>query len=98
MQLSGIPTIQTVSLTSPRFYDVAYAGLAPNAPVAFENVCSLKDKTKRLLFRSGIEELMIRKSPSMLIVVGNRLDFDPGVPVVYYKSRIQRIRSHEYGK
>lgn len=98
LQTSGVPTIQTVSLTCPKFYDIAYAGLAPNAPVAFENICSLRDKTKNLLFRKGIEELLLRKSPSILIVVGEKLNFDPGVPVVYYKSRIQKLRNHEYCK
>lgn len=48
-QLMGIPTIQTVSLTSARFLDIALASLAPNCPVAFENMCAIRDTQEAYL-------------------------------------------------
>ncbi len=96
MQLTGIPTIQTVSITSVRFHAFAYDGLAPNTVTAIGNMCVLRTPQERKLYRIGVEELIRRKSPSLLIVVGNRLDFKIDIPVIYYKSRIQKLRDHDY--
>lgn len=96
LQLRGIPTIQCHALCSARFYDIAHDGLAPNCPVAIGNRLTIHNPELLRLQRMGIEELIKRKSPTVLIVVGNRLGFDPGLPVVYYKSRIQKIRDHDY--
>lgn len=96
LQLNGIPTIQSVSLTSLNFWDIAYDGLAPNCPVAIENLCKNKGLNQQELLKSGIEELIKRKHPTTLLVYGNELGFDVDVAVVYYKSRIQKLRDHEY--
>jgi hypothetical protein len=96
LQLRGIPTIQCHAISSCRFYDFIHDGLAPNSPVAIGNRLTMHDADRLLLQRLGIEELIKRKSPTVLIVVGNRLNFDPGIPVVYYKSRIQKLRDNEY--
>jgi hypothetical protein len=96
LQTRGIPTIQCHSISSCRFYDFIHDGLAPNCPVAIGNRLALHDPDILRLQRLGIEELIKRKSPTVLIVVGNHLDFDPGIPVVYYKSRIQKLRDHDY--
>lgn len=98
LQTNGIPTIQTVSLTAKKFYHFAFDGLAPNSPVGFDNMRVPNDPGLRKILRMGIEELLERKSPTMLIVVGYPLHFDPGIPVVYYESRIQKFHRHGYGK
>ena len=97
-QLSGIPTIQTVSITNANFYGFAYDGLASNTVTAIENMCVMKASQQKKLFRMGIEELLLRKSPTLLVVIGNHLDFPVGIPVVYFKSRIQKLRDHDYNK
>ena len=98
LQINGIPTIQTVSFTSSRFFDIAFAGLAPNSPVAFENICVNKNRDLQYLLKRNVEELLKQKEPTVLVVIGNKLSFDPGIPVVYYKSRIQKLRDHDYNK
>lgn len=98
LQQSGVPTIQTVSLTSAKFFEIAYDGLAPHCPVAFENMCVRRGRQERHLFRLAVERLVERKNPTVLVVVGYHLDFDPQVPVVYYESRIQKLRRHGYNK
>lgn len=96
LQLRGIPTIQCHAISHCRFYDFIHDGLAPNAPVAIGNRLTIRNPDLLQLQKLGIEELIKRKSPSVLIIVGNRLSFDPGIPVVYYKSRIQKLRDHDY--
>lgn len=97
MQQHGIPTIQCGSFGSVNSFDYVFDGLAPNAPTAIEHNISSNNRAKKRLFQAGVEELVNRKSPSILIVVGFPLDFDPGIPVKYYKSRIQKLRER-YGK
>lgn len=96
LQLQGVPTIQCHSLVSARFYDISHDGLAPNCPVVIGNRLTIHDEELLYLQRMGIEELMRRKTPTVLIVVGNELTFDPGIPVVYFKTRIQKLRDHDY--
>lgn len=98
LQQRGVPTIQTVSLTSAKFFDIAYDGLASNCPVAFENMCVKHDRQEEYLFRLAVEKLIERKAPTVLVVVGYHLDFNPQIPVVYYESRIQKLRRHGYSE
>ena len=96
LQINGIPTIQSVSLTSVNFFDIAYDGLAPYSPVAIENICKNEGLNQQFLMKAGLEELIRRKHPTVLLVYGNPLKFELDVKVVTYKSRIQKLRDNEY--
>lgn len=98
LQDCGIPTIQTVPLGSASYFDILFDGLAPNSVSAIENICQNRDKQLESLLRKGIERFIELKSPTMLVVYGNDLNFSPGIPVIYYQSRIQKLRSNFYGK
>lgn len=97
LQQQGIPTIQTASWGAVDSFGIAFDGLAENCPTAIEHNTNSIDPARRRLFRLGVEELVRRKHPNVLIVVGFELGFDPGIPVVYYKSRIQKFREN-HGK
>ena len=73
-------------------FNFVFDGLAPDCPVAIEHNANSSDPARKRLFRLGVERLIQVKRPSVLIVVGFPLGFNPGVPVVYYKSRIQKLR------
>lgn len=96
MQRHGVPVIQSASWGNADSFQFVFDGLASNSPTAIEHNANPRDPQFRRLFRRGVEALVSRKNPSILIVVGFELDFDPGVPVKYYKSRIQKLRErHE---
>lgn len=97
LQQNGIQTIQTASWGNADSLSIAFDGLAPHSPVAVEHNISNRDPARRRLFRIGVEKLIAKKSPSVLIVYGFPLDFEVAVPVVYYKCRIQKQREG-YGK
>ena len=92
MQQHGVPVIQSASWGSVDSFQYVFDGLASNSPTTIEHNANPRNPAFRRLFRLGVEELVSRKNPSILIVVGFELDFDPGVPVKYYKSRIQKLR------
>ena len=98
MQLRGIPTIQTASISNVNFFDFVYDGLASHCRVAIENNIQKKIRDREKLIQISIEELIRKKSPSVLLVVGFPLNFDPGIPVVVYESRIQKFRKYEIPK
>lgn len=97
MQLSGINTIQTYTFGNADSFEISIDGLASNCPTAVEHNVSDRDPARQCLFRLAIKELVRRKNPNILIVFGFDIGFDPGIPVVYYKTRIQKMRER-YGK
>lgn len=98
LQTSGIPTIQSASWGSVDSFNYVYDGLSSYSPTAIEHNIGATNLQRNRIFRLGVEELIKRKHPTVLLVVGFPLGFNPGVPVVYYKSRIQKLRNHEFGK
>ena len=92
MQASGYNMIQTASFGHPKHNKFVFDGLAPNAPVAIEHIRNSTDFKQKKFFRLGVETLVEQKNPSILLVVGFPLDFDPGVPVKYYPCHIQKLR------
>lgn len=92
LQACGIPTIQTASFGHPKFNNFVFDGLAPNAPIAIEHMKTSQDRKQRKYFREGVETLIVEKSPTIMLILGFPLDFDPGIPVRYYPCHIQKIR------
>lgn len=92
LQASGISVIQSASFGHPLHNRFVFDGLAPNAPTAIEHIRTSKDLKQRHFFRAGVEALVEQKTPSLLLVYGFPLDFDPGVPVKYYDCYIQKLR------
>lgn len=93
LQYRGIPTIQSASFGHPKHKYIVFDGLASNSPVAIEHMRNSRDKRQRYFFRENLEYLIETKTPSLLLVVGFKLDFDPGVPVKYYPCYIQHLRA-----
>lgn len=92
LQASGISVIQSASFGHPKHNRFVFDGLAPNAPVAIEHIRTSQDMKQRNNYRLGVEALVEQKNPSILLIYGFPLDFDPGVPVKYYKCHIQYLR------
>lgn len=91
-QNNGVRTIQTASwgnADSIRTY--AFDGLAEESwtAVGHQRIGNLCEQR---LFHYGIMTLVEKKKPLGLLVFGARLDFDPGVPVIYKPSFISKLR------
>jgi hypothetical protein len=92
LQASGLNVIQSATFGHPKHNSFVFDGLAPNAPVAIEHMRTSQDYKQRKYFRLGVESLVEQKNPSIILVVGFPLDFDPGVPIKYYDCFIQHLR------
>lgn len=91
-QSNGVPTIQTASWGNADSLEYAFDGLAPNSITAIGNT-RLGDSNEQKLREYAIKTLVKKKSPTILVVVGWKLGFDPGVPVVIYPAHIQKLRN-----
>lgn len=91
--LRVIPSYSWGNLDSLRY---CYLGIPKRSNVAISNAVIGKHKEDRLLTELAIERLIKEKHPLRLLVYGFPLEFDPGVPVKYYNSKIQTLR--KYGK
>lgn len=92
LQSSGIPVIQSASFGHPKHNRFVFDGLAPEAPTAIEHIRTCRDLMQTRNFRLAVETLVEQKKPSVLLVYGFPLGFDPGVPVKYYDCYIQKLR------
>lgn len=92
LQARGVNVIQSAAFGHPKHNSFVFDGLACNAPVAIEHMQTSKDKKLRKYYRKGVEDLIEKKNPSILLVVGFPLDFDVPVAIKYYKCHIQKLR------
>lgn len=92
LQMNGVQTIQTATYGNANSLSFCFDGLAEGCPTVVENNLTLSDPSRIKLQRLAIKRLVEQKHPSILLVVGFPLTFDPGVPVKVYESRIQKLR------
>lgn len=96
LQERGLRVIPSFSWANIDSLNYCTLGIPENSNVAISNAVIGRHKQDRLLTRLAIERLVKEKHPINLLVYGFPLDFDPGVPTIYYTSRIQQLRT--YGK
>ena len=66
----GIQVIPNVRWTDERSYEFCFLGLPQNGVVAVSTLGLLKNKTSRKYFKKGLEELLKRINPRIIIVYG----------------------------
>lgn len=91
-QRENIKLIPSASWGNADSFDYCFDGLPENSTIAIGHSAIGKDRDENRLYRLGVETLIERKHPTRLVVYGLPLDFIPEVEVVYYESKIQRLR------
>ena len=91
-QKEGISVVPSASWGNVDSFDYCFDGLPKNSTIAVGHTAVGRDKYYRKLYRLGVEELIIKKRPTRLIVYGAPLDFAPDVETVYYEGIIQKLR------
>lgn len=96
LQERGVRVIPSYSWGNRDSIEYCTLGIPSHSNVAISNAVIGRHKEDKLLTRLAIERLIEEKEPINLLVYGFPLGFDPGVPVKYYDSKIQKLR--KYGK
>ena len=89
----GIRVIPSASWGSVDSFEYCFDGLPENSVISIGHVVEGKEKAFDQLYRMGVEELILRKHPSKLLVYGFPLSFEPDVEVVYIQGEIQKLRA-----
>lgn len=69
-QSQGIEVIPTACWSTPDTFDFCFDGIPENATVAISSVGIKADKVAQALFRAGLQELLNRKQPQLLLAYG----------------------------
>lgn len=91
-QQHGLTVIPTFSFGHPALEPFWYDGIPEESQVAICNIIIGKTQAERELRQYAIEGLVRRKHPTMLIVYGRPLTFDPGVEVKFYEGKLSQIK------
>lgn len=98
LQELGYRVIPSVSWGNIDSLAYCLLGIPNNSNIAINHSTIGRSKEERFITRLAIEKLVKEKTPKHLLVYGYPLSFDPGVPVTYYKSRIQKLREYDKRK
>jgi hypothetical protein len=91
-QNNGVETIQNASWGNAETINTfAFDGLAEESwtSIGHQHIGSIIEQE---LFEFGVMTLVERKRPMGLIIFGDPLTFDPGVPTIVMPSFIQKLR------
>lgn len=89
--LNGIGMVPTVSWSTPKTFEFAFAGIAKGSTVAISTV-GLRDSQAKRLFLAGCEALVDRVSPLTILVYGqpglvDQILGDTDIDIQYYPTR-----------
>lgn len=89
--LHGIDIVPTVSWSTPKTFEFAFAGIAKGSTVAISTVGS-RSKDARILFGAGCEALVDQVQPSCVLVYGDaelseRIFGGADIEIRYYPTR-----------
>ena len=98
-QSQGVTVIPTVSWSTPESYEFCFAGVEQNSLVAIGTVgVNFKNSTEKHLFLSGVNEMIKRLQPSLILCYGPAPpEIEPNVELITYPTRWKGIR-HAWGK
>lgn len=89
-QKQGIKVIPTISWGDPRTYDFCFDGIPQGSIVSISTVGVKKNKYALKLWKMGVDEMIKRIQPSIILIYGSKIDYDFGdIDVRYYKSKIE---------
>lgn len=93
----GIDVIPNVRWSDERSYAFCFDGIQPGTPVAVGTYGCIRRAVDRLFFRKGLEAMLDRLKPSVVIVYGGAPAqlFQPckerGIPIRLFASRLQTV-------
>lgn len=67
-------------------------GMPYGGTIAIEHISKGRNRFQRQLTERAVKRLVEEKEPCLLIVCGERYDFNPGVPVKYIESHLSKLK------
>lgn len=88
-QQHGIKVIPTISWAEKETYKFCFAGI-PEGSIVSVSTIGVKNSNEALkIWKSGMDEMIKRIKPSVILVYGGKLDYDyKDIKVIYYDNKV----------
>lgn len=89
LQSEGIKVIPTISWAEPKTFDFAFEGIPKGSIVSISTIGVKQDENAMKIWKDGMDEMIRRISPSVILVYGGKLEYDYGeIQVKYYGNKV----------
>lgn len=88
-QKMGITVIPTVSWAEKETFAFCFDGLPKNATLSISTIGVKREKESFNVWKAGVDEMISRLKPRMILVYGGEVEYDYGdIKVVYYNNHV----------
>lgn len=93
-QRMGMNVIPTVSWSEEQTFDFCFDGLPKKSVLSISTIGVKKEDYNYGLWKAGVDEMIRRLDPKVLLIYGGELDYDYGnIKTVYYNNKVtERMR------
>lgn len=87
----GLKVIPTISWAEPETFCFCFEGVPEGSIVAISTIGVKQNKDALKIWRDGVDAMIERIKPAMILVYGGELDYDyGGIPVKYYENNVTK--------
>ena len=98
-QSMGIKVIPTISWAEKETFEFCFEGIPKGSIVSISTIGVKSDKEAYQIWKDGVDEMIKRIEPSVILIYGGKLDYDYGdIKVIYFENKVtgeENYRLHE---
>jgi len=88
-QQQGIKVIPTLSWAEKETFKFCFEGIPKRSIVSISTIGVRKNKEALKIWKAGVDELIKRINPSVILIYGEKINYDyKGIKVIYYENKI----------
>lgn len=89
LQNRGVKVIPTISWAEPETFNFCFDGIPKGSIVAISTIGVKKDEISFSIWKTGVDEMIKRIEPSMILCYGGKVEYDFGrIKVKYYDNKV----------
>ena len=88
-QSNGIKVIPTISWAEKATFEFCFEGIPKGSIVSISTIGVKNDKEALQIWKDGVNEMIKRIEPSVILIYGGKLDYDYGdIKVIYFDNKV----------
>ncbi len=89
LQRQGVKVVPTISWAEPDTFLFCFDGIPSGSIVSVSTIGVKRDEYATSIWQAGMDAMIEKIKPSMILVYGGELDYDyQGIPVKYYENKV----------
>lgn len=99
LQRQGVKVIPTISWAEADTFSFCFDGIPSGSIVSVSTIGVKRDEYATSIWQAGMDAMIEKIKPSMILVYGGELDYDyQGIPVKYYENKVtERMKELKEG-